>query len=324
VILIVDDSRLMRSLLEATLRGAGFATTTLASAAALHAFLAAQVLAGELSQLDALLIDLTMPDEDGLEAIIKLRDQSLLDDLPIVVVTSRSEREDLEAAFAAGGNDFITKPPQSFELIARVSNAVRLKRAVEARRAREAELEALTEELAQANARLKALAVLDGLTGIANRRAFDEKITAAWQEHLALAQPLALMLLDVDYFKRYNDSLGHQQGDECLKIVAKALDASIWSPHLAARYGGEEFVVVLDRHDQSSAAAQAEKVRQAIADLVLPHPNGVRPYVTVSLGVVSMVPNAENTPKQLIEAADQALYAAKQAGRDRVILGGTG
>jgi diguanylate cyclase (GGDEF)-like protein len=182
------------------------------------------------------------------------------------------------------------------------------------------ELHLVYEQLLLANARLEQLSRADGLTGVANRRAFDEKLRQSWQNHIERAQPLALILLDVDYFKRYNDHFGHHRGDECLKQVAEALAAAVAPPQLLARYGGEEFAVILEGQQRQSAAAYGESLRQCIANLALPHPDGLAQRVSISVGVASMVPQPGQDPKVLIEAADGQLYRAKQAGRDRVMV----
>jgi diguanylate cyclase (GGDEF)-like protein len=178
-----------------------------------------------------------------------------------------------------------------------------------------------TAELQQANQELLRLANLDGLTQVANRRCFDDYLGLEWKRHLREQQPLGLIMIDIDYFKRYNDYYGHQGGDDCLIRVAQTI-AKIpqRATDLVARYGGEEFVVVLPNTNAESALIVAEEIRSAIAFLKIPHAaSKVSHYVTLSLGVASLIPTPENSPEALIAKADRALYTAKEKGRDRAI-----
>jgi diguanylate cyclase (GGDEF)-like protein len=171
-----------------------------------------------------------------------------------------------------------------------------------------------------ANRELRQLANLDGLTQIANRRRFDEYLNAEWKRLKREQAPLSLILLDVDFFKRYNDAYGHLAGDDCLRQVAGAIKSVVRRPaDLAVRYGGEEFAVILPNTDIQGAVCVAEAIRQAVSNLAIPHSQSkVCGYVTVSLGVAGTVANLELSPQHLINAADAALYAAKKEGRDRV------
>ena len=182
-----------------------------------------------------------------------------------------------------------------------------------------------TKQLEEANAILKQLSAQDGLTGIANRRHFDEELDREWKRAMRSDASLSLIMIDIDTFKLYNDLYGHQHGDECLKKVAAALrDGLKRSGDLCARYGGEEFAVILPDTQPEGAARVAEALREGVAALRLPHARStVSRIVTVSLGVSSMVPSDENEPASLIARADEALYLAKQSGRNRVCVAGT-
>lgn len=175
-----------------------------------------------------------------------------------------------------------------------------------------------TEQLEAANDKLNQLATLDGLTNIANRRRFTEFLTQEWNNAQRQQTALALLLLDVDYFKLYNDTYGHQSGDECLKQVAAVLSQTIKrATDLAARYGGEEFVVILNDTSTEGALKVAEAIRAHIEALRIPHSaSKVNPWVTVSVGVASLIPDRRNQPDDLIAAADRALYQAKEQGRN--------
>jgi diguanylate cyclase (GGDEF)-like protein len=162
---------------------------------------------------------------------------------------------------------------------------------------------------------------IDGLTQIANRRRFDEYLSQEWRRHVRMQQPLSLLICDVDHFKLYNDSLGHQAGDECLKSVAKAINHCYRVGDLVARYGGEEFAMVLPKTNRTGAVQVAERVRAAVTAAALPHPaSPVWERVTVSIGVASMTPppQAPSDARTLIQQADHHLYLAKKRGRNQV------
>ncbi len=167
-------------------------------------------------------------------------------------------------------------------------------------------------------------ALRDGLTGIWNRRAFDERLAESWRAAQRNGRPLAAILIDVDHFKFYNDLLGHPAGDECLRQVAQALSGGVLRSHsLFARYGGEEFVALLEDADIEAARSSAERLRQTVQGLGLEHPrSSIASHVTISLGVASLVPDAASDPKKLLDAADAALYKAKRNGRNRVFAEG--
>ncbi|WP_271252920.1 diguanylate cyclase [Pseudanabaena sp. Chao 1811] len=163
---------------------------------------------------------------------------------------------------------------------------------------------------------------IDGLTQIANRRAFDQRLATEWQRLARECSPLSLLLCDVDFFKRFNDRYGHPAGDECLKSVAKAIESCIRRPaDLAARYGGEEFAVILPSTQKDGAIYIAEQIGQAINALKIPHEASyVRSYVSVSIGVSTIFPERNIDPKVLVEATDRGLYLAKDQGRDRAVF----
>lgn len=175
-------------------------------------------------------------------------------------------------------------------------------------------------QLQNANHQLQELAYCDGLTQIANRRRFDDVLQQEWSRLQRDQQPFSLILCDVDYFKLYNDSYGHQDGDDCLRAVAAAIAASVRRPSdLAARYGGEEFAVILPNTDRLGAIVVANRIRGLIHSLEIPHRGSqVSPHVTLSFGIASQIPIAAATPAELIERADNALYEAKREGRDRI------
>ncbi len=177
-------------------------------------------------------------------------------------------------------------------------------------------------QLQTANQQLQQLAILDGLTSIANRRYFDLVLDKEWQRLTREQQPLSLILCDVDYFKAYNDACGHQQGDRCLQKIAKIFQKSTRRPaDLVARYGGEEFAVILPNTDAKGALFVANKIARELAQKQLPHPkSSASPYVTCSMGVATTIPHGRQSSSSLIKTADRLLYQAKKAGRDRVVV----
>ncbi|SNC61474.1 7TMR-DISM extracellular 2 [Marinobacter sp. es.048] len=179
-----------------------------------------------------------------------------------------------------------------------------------------------TDELERANEQLRAISLTDGLTHVANRRRFDEKLNEEWKRAQRHAHPLSLLMLDIDHFKRVNDELGHLVGDDCLTEVAALCAAEVQrSGDLLARYGGEEFSILLPATPQDGAARLAERVRQAVARSPVHSSEGVAPVsLTISLGVACVVPDPDTEPQELIRQADEALYSAKESGRNRVMV----
>jgi diguanylate cyclase (GGDEF)-like protein/PAS domain S-box-containing protein len=173
----------------------------------------------------------------------------------------------------------------------------------------------------RAEAALKSLAASDGLTGLANRRSFDQALATEWSRAQRTRKPLSLLLADVDHFKLYNDLHGHQRGDECLRAVAAVIGQNGFRPaDLSARYGGEEFAIVMPETDHKGARKVAERLRGILAELRLPHgAPGVGPLVTLSIGIATLVPDEDVSTNWLLRQADQALYAAKHSGRNRAV-----
>lgn len=252
---------------------------------------------------DLVLLDIMMPGMDGYEVCRKLKADPLTEDIPVIFITARSEVEDETHGLEVGAIDFITKPVSPPIVKARVRNHIQLKR--------HADL-------------LKRMSFMDGLTGIANRRHFDDMLDKSWRRCERLALPMSLVMLDVDHFKLYNDHYGHQGGDDCLKAVAACMAASVARPDdLAARFGGEEFVCLLPSTDAAGAAEVARQVMEGVRALEIPHAvSPVAPFVTISLGVATLSPAQDGRAADgLIARADERLYEAKRAGRNRIVAG---
>jgi diguanylate cyclase (GGDEF)-like protein len=260
---------------------------------------------------DLILVDAVMPILDGFEFCEQLK--NLGERLtPILMITSLDDNESVDRAFASGATDYITKPINLPVLRQRVRNLVRQSHLIKNQ---------LT-ELQQANQNLKLLANLDSLTKLSNRRGFDDYIQKEWDRMKRIKAPLSLIMCDVDFFKHYNDRYLHPNGDKCLVKVAMSMRSTVRrSGDLVARYGGEEFAIVLPNTDALGAVSVGENVRSAIKGLQITHEaSAVCPYVTISVGVSTIIPNSENDFQALINAADRALYQAKSQGRDRVTM----
>jgi diguanylate cyclase (GGDEF)-like protein len=214
---------------------------------------------------------------------------------------------------------YVAKPWEPEDLKLTVNEAIHSYLQEQKLQQQNLELQRLTQALKQANLELQRLVTIDGLTQLANRRHFDDYLSNEWRRMSRENQFLSLILCDVDFFKRYNDYYGHLSGDDCLKQIAQAIQASIHRPaDLAARYGGEEFVVILPNTPLNGAITVAQTIQAAVRSLQIPHHySSVSETVTLSLGVCSLIPNPAFSPASLIETADQALYTAKQQGRDR-------
>ncbi len=248
---------------------------------------------------DIILLDIMMPGMDGYEVCRELKEREETKNIPVIFITSLSEPIDEAKAFNLGAVDYITKPFHPIVVKARVKNHLSLK---------------------MKNDMLEELIPLDGLTNIFNRRKFDETLEREWKRASRNNSPLSLILLDIDYFKLYNDNYGHARGDECLKKTAEGLKEVLSRPgDFLGRYGGEEFVIILPDTDLAGAEQTASRIQKMMADLNISHDfSMVSSRVTLSLGI-SAVPAAggAGTPVDLIRSADQMLYKSKQNGRNR-------
>ncbi len=248
---------------------------------------------------DLILLDILMPEIDGFEVCERLKALPETRDIPIIFLSAKTETQDIVKGFEVGGVDYITKPFHAPELLVRVHTHI---------------------ELRQKTLILQSIADRDGLTMIPNRRRFDEFLDLEWRRCLREQTTLAFIMIDIDWFKRYNDLYGHLQGDECLKQIAQTIGKTVRRPtDFAARFGGEEFAVVLGNTGVQQAMMIAENIRTAIEGLQIPHnASEISHVVTISLGVATVIPDAHTSPEDLINAADERLYEAKNAGRNQV------
>jgi len=269
------------------------------------------------------LMDVMMPRMSGFELCRILRKRFDANELPILFMTARTQEPDVLQGFIAGGNDYLPKPFLRGELIARVHTHAALVQRTRALQTLTRELEQRvaerTKALEQANEELGRMALLDGLTQVYNRRYLDQSLLNEWRRGQREQRPVAGLMIDLDFFKEYNDIYRHQEGDRCLQRLAQVLrEQARRGGDLVARYGGEEFCVIT-QSDVEGARILAEQIRQAIVELAIPHRgSSIADFVTASIGVAAMIPTADNTPEQLIGQADAALYASKRQGRNRV------
>jgi diguanylate cyclase (GGDEF)-like protein len=271
------------------------------------------------AEIQLVLTDIMSPATGGLEICRRIKAQPDFSHIPVVMVMAKSEREYLNQAYEAGACDYIMKPVDPAEVVARVRSVLRSKEEVDRRMARERELTSAAQKLEAANRQLQRLSVVDTVTGIANRRCFDQTLDRVWRSATRHKYEVALIMIDIDFFKNYNDSLGHPAGDDCLRRVAQALADALMRPDdFLARYGGEEFAVVLPQTGVPGALVVAERLRFCIESLGLAHPaSSVARHVTISQGVASTVPVPAVPSSNLVSIADQALYEAKRSGRNR-------
>ena len=248
---------------------------------------------------DLILLDVMMPELDGYEVCRRLKSDPRTQKIPVIFITGKIAEQDEIQGFEAGAVDYITKPFSSVVVKARVKTHIELK---------------------QARDYLENRSLQDGLTGIANRRRFNEHLENAWDFTCREALPLSLIIIDIDHFKLFNDNYGHQAGDVCLTQIAQKLSAPLRrKSDLIARYGGEEFGCILPLTTLDNAIMIAESFRADILSLHIPHAySSTGSCVTISLGVATIIPSKDSSPGSLINAADEALYRSKETGRNKV------
>lgn len=305
-ILVVDDIPLNRKLQKTYLESVGYQVIL-----AVDGTEALQRVDEETP--DLILLDIMMPKMNGFQVCHRVKNTENTRFIPIIMVTALNEIEDKVKGIEAGADDFITKPFNKLELLARVKSLLRIKHLHD-------ELELKIKELEVAQSKLLQLAITDGLTGLYNYRYFKEQLNQEVFRAKRHNARVSIAMIDIDYFKNYNDTHGHPAGDLVLKTIAELLHNNIRKIDVAARYGGEEFALVLVETDKQAAGFVANKIKNLIEkqqfDYEDTQPNG---KLTISMGIATF-PDDATTPDGLVNMADQRLYRAKKTGRNRVVL----
>jgi diguanylate cyclase (GGDEF)-like protein len=250
---------------------------------------------------DLILLDIMMPGMDGYEVCRKIKDNPLTRDIPVIFITGKNDEQDEARGFMAGAVDYITKPFSPLVALSRVNTHIELKRRGDL---------------------LEKMALLDGLTEIPNRRQFDLFLDSEWKRSIRYVHNISLILIDIDNFKLYNDHYGHSKGDDCLKKIATAITRAMpRCEDLAARYGGEEFACILPETGVEGGVTVGNRILSFVGDLAIAHEKSpTTDHVTVSIGIASVIPTSNDQSCQLLESADEALYKAKQNGRNRIVV----
>jgi two-component system, cell cycle response regulator len=293
-VLVADDSATVRALVRLELEAAGYEV--------LEAEDGRQAVETARAQrVGAVLLDVEMPELDGFGVIAALKADPLTADVPVVFLTSRTETEDVLGALRAGAHDYLRKPPDPAELLARVASAV--------------EVTALRAELQRRSEELDRISRTDHLTDLFNRRHLDETLQAMVASSRRHHFPVSALLVDVDHFKQINDRHGHEAGDLVLQAVARTLAGAVRVEDVLGRWGGEEFLVLAPHTDLDGAAVLAERLRTQVGALVVETPGGAV-HVTISIGGTTATAPGVGADA-VLRTADEQLYAAKEAGRDR-------
>jgi two-component system, cell cycle response regulator len=295
-ILVAEDSRVVRAILREPLRAHGYRVLEAADGEQALACCSEE-------RPDVVLLDVEMPVLDGHQVLARIKQQPELADVPVVFLTARATTEDVVQGLRLGAHDYLRKPFEASELLARVSAALRVK--------------TLQDELRRRNLELDQMSRTDALTGLHNRRHLEERL----DEFVSLArrhgEDLAAAMIDLDHFKRINDTGGHPAGDAVLRVTAERLRGILRAEDVLGRWGGEEFLALLPRTDAAGAQLAAERMRQAVAGQPIPLPEGGETRVTASIGAAAGV---DDGAADLVRRADAALYEAKAGGRNRVVV----
>ncbi len=289
-VLIVDDEPTNLQLLSNQLQGEYLVLVAKSGQQALHRL--------NNNNIDLVLLDIVMPDMDGYEVIYAIKENPQFNNIPVIFISSRTESEEEIKGLRLGAVDYIGKPFQPAIVQARVRTHMALKRRTEL---------------------LDKISHVDGLTELDNRRRFDERLDYEWNRAKRSGAPLSVIMIDVDYFKRFNDTSGHIAGDECLRKVARVLEELVYrSTDEVARYGGEEFSIIAPEADFDGASTLARRCVEEVAKMEYPHPDSpVSPYLSISAGAATVYNIETDSPEQIIAAADQQLYIAKENGRNQ-------
>ena len=290
-ILVIDDDRIALDLIMLTFNATATVLTALNSENGL------EIAVNE--QPDLILLDTLIQDVDGHEICSQLKSMPETENIPIIILSNSNQVEDELAALDKGAIDFVTKPVEAAILKARVANHLFQKRDRD---------------------QLKLMSSIDALTEVANRRRFDEYLHLEWRRAIRSKYPISLLMIDIDYFKSYNDTYGHQKGDDCLRAVASEIEQHLRRPaDMVARYGGEEFSVILPETPSYSASSLAKRIWSGVGNLNIEHTGSARiGHLTISIGAATTIPDENQSISQFIENSDKNLYKSKSEGRNRI------
>ncbi len=290
-ILIVDDSRLQAAQLRLILEEEYDITIAQTAEDGLHL--------ANVGNFSLILLDVVMPGMDGFTLLKKLQEEIIVQSVPVILITSLTDEESEQRGLTLGAVDYITKPFRPAIVKARVDTHIKLYNY-----RKQVELQSRT----------------DQLTGIANRWQHDRYSLLKWKEAVRLQVPFSICMFDIDHFKAFNDTFGHPAGDKVIATVAKIISSHLQrSTDFVARYGGEEFVAFLVGDSSEKAFTHLKKIRQAVEDRHIPHAPNVSEWVTISIGGVTVIPQADISYQETLKRADTMLYNAKEAGRNRVV-----
>ncbi|SLM32277.1 Response regulator receiver modulated diguanylate cyclase [Desulfamplus magnetovallimortis] len=305
-ILLVEDDPFARSMLEVILTTEGYNVTLAENGSEALGIYYSE------SDIDIIVSDMNMPEMDGLELIRTLRDREEV--VPVIILTSNREIKVAVKTIYSGASAYLLKDENIEDTF------IPSIRKTWEHHMLEKEKQQLLKDLERKNKELERLSYLDPLTGISNRRYFDVVMGQEWRRVTREKVPISIIMIDIDYFKLYNDFYGHQEGDRCLKLVAKALGDALMRPgDFVARYGGEEFIGVLPNSPLRGAREVAGRMQINIEELEILHEKSdISDYVTVSIGIACAFPEQNSILSELIMQADKALYSAKNNGRNRI------
>ncbi len=290
-ILVIDDSLMQAEFLKSILKDDYDVTTCHTAEDGL--------LQAESGDYSLILLDVIMPGMDGFKLLTKLKETTLTKHVPVILITSLSDVQHEERGLILGASDYITKPFSPIIVKARVSNHIRIH-----------------------NYQMQFMqqAMFDELTGVANRRCYEEERLKKWRLSYRLGLPFTICMFDIDKFKLYNDTYGHPAGDKVIATVAKTVSSYLQrTTDFFARYGGEEFIALMLGNDAKSAFEFMKRIRQAVEDLHIPHNSPVSEWVTISVGGVTFVPKNDDMYDNYLKVADNMLYDAKEFGRNMVV-----
>lgn len=290
-ILIIEDSELQRKLLNRWISNHGYTPLEAVSLSE-----AREIISKD--QVDVVLLDWELPDGSGIELISEIFSSSPIGWLPIIMVTGHTEPENLKLAIEAGATDYITKPAKEIELLARIFSALRMK---------------------SLHDQLRETAIRDVLTGLYNRRYMEERIEQEFQRCKRHKHSLSLAMIDIDFFKKVNDTYGHETGDIVLKRIAFELKTSLRKSDIISRFGGEEFVIVFPETGVNDATKVLDKIRESVSNIELKSEAGENFKVSFSGGVAGGDITEIENPTELLRTADKLLYEAKSSGRNRIV-----